>query len=349
MGCRLFDKGTGVAVTFIRGFWLLSLLVCAPVAARAADTVTLGLLHTLSPAPFYIAQERGYFHDQGIELSFRFFEAAQPIAAAAVSGDIDVGVTALTGGFFNLAEKGTLKVVGGALHEQRGYPGSAVLASAKAFDAGLTSVGRLGGHSFAITQYGSSFHYMVGRIAEAKGFDIKSVTLRPVQQVPNMIAAVGTGQVDATIAIASQARPLDSSGQAHIIGWVGDIVPYQITAVFTTTGMIANKPDVLRRFAKAYQHGVADYRDAFLRLDAAGKPIVDRTTDAAIRPITKYVFTGDPNAREKILAGVGYYDDGGALDVEDVLAQVTWFKGQGLVKGEIDPATMLDTRFLPAR
>ncbi len=97
--------------------------------AHAADPVRLGLLHTLSPAPFYIAQERGYFRDEGIDLTFRFFEAAQPIAAAAVAGDIDVGVTALTGGFFNLAEKGTLKVIGGGLHEERGYQGSAVLVS----------------------------------------------------------------------------------------------------------------------------------------------------------------------------------------------------------------------------
>ena len=103
-----------------------------------------GLLHTLSPAPFYIAQERGYFRDEGIDLTFRFFEAAQPIAAAAVAGDIDVGVTALTGGFFNLAEKGTLKVIGGGLHEQRGYEGSAILVSNQAFDAGLTVAGKTG-------------------------------------------------------------------------------------------------------------------------------------------------------------------------------------------------------------
>ena len=103
----------------IPGNVLLTWLLLAS-AAQAAEPVRLGLLHTLSPAPFYIAQERGYFRDEGIDLTFRFFEAAQPIAAAAVSGDIDVGVTALTGGFFNLAEKGTLKVIGGALHEQRG-------------------------------------------------------------------------------------------------------------------------------------------------------------------------------------------------------------------------------------
>ena len=33
---------------------------------------------------------------------------------------------------------------------------------------------------------------------------------------------------------------------------------------------------------RAYQHGVADYREAFLRLDAQGNPIVDAKTDAAI-------------------------------------------------------------------
>ena len=322
--------------------------ICAD-AGRAADPVRLGLLHTLSPAPFYIAQERGYFRDAGIDLTFRFFEAAQPIAAAAVSGDIDVGVTALTGGFFNLAEKGTLKVIGGGLHEQRGYQGSAILVSNQAYAAGLTSLDKLAGHSFAITQYGSSFHYMLGRIAEAEHFDAGSVTLRPVQQIANMVAAVSSNQVDATIAIASMAKPLEAGGQAHIIGWAGDIVPYQITAVFTSGQMIAQHADLLHRFARAYQKGVADYREAFLRLDPQGKPIIDEKTDAVIPLITKYVFTGDPNARQKIISGVGYYDEGAALDVGDVIAQLKWFKAQDLVKGDAEPQSVIDTSFLPKR
>ncbi len=330
------------------GTVLVACLLCLS-PARAADPLRLGLLHTLSPAPFYIAQERGYFRDVGIDLTFRFFDAAQPIAAAAVSGDIDVGVTALTGGLFNLAEKGTLKVIGGALHEEKGYEGSAIVVSNAAFDAGLTDVGKLPGHSFAITQYGSSFHYMVGRIAEARGFDIKTITLRPVQQVSNMVAAVATGQVDATIAIASMAKPLVNSHQAHIIAWAGDIVPYQITAVFTTPAMIASKPDLLKRPAAAYQRGVGDYREAFLRLGPDGKPIADAKTEAVIPLLEKYVFTGDPSARQKILDGVGYYDAGGALDVKDVLAQIAWFREQGLVKGDADPASMIDTQFLPTR
>src|ERR1700743_129876 len=121
--------------------------------ARAADPLRLGLLPPLSPAPFYLAQERGYFSAAGIDLTFRFFESAQPIAAAAVAGDIDVGVTALTGGFFHLAQKSVLQGIGGGLHEQHGYEGSAILVSNAAYAAGLTSVDKLPGHSFALTQY----------------------------------------------------------------------------------------------------------------------------------------------------------------------------------------------------
>jgi len=322
------------------------LLMASP--AGAADVLRIGLLHTLSPAPLYVAMERGYFRDEGLDASFRFFESAQPIAAAAVAGDIDVGITALTGGFFSLAGRGTLKVIGGGLHEQQGYEGTAILVSRKAYDAGLTSLARLGGHSFGITQFGSSFHYMIGRIAEREGFDLKSLTLRPLQQIGNMVAAVRTGQVDATMAISSMAKPLEASGEARIIGWAGDVVPYQITAVFAPSRMLTDRPDTLQRFARAYQRGVADYRDAFLRLDAAGHPVRDAKSEAMIPLLQKYVYAGDPDGPRKISEGVGYYDEGARLDVQDVAAQLRWFIDQGLVKARIDPADVIDTRFIGA-
>ena len=121
---------------------------------------------------------------------------------------------------------------------------------------------------------------------------MKTVQLRVVQQVPNMIAAVSSGQVDATIAIASQAKPLAANGQAHIIGWIGDIVPYQLTALFTTERMIQQNEAVLHRFCKAYQRGVADYREAFLRRDASGQ--TDRSTRRPTPRSPTSLFTSSP-------------------------------------------------------
>jgi NitT/TauT family transport system substrate-binding protein len=321
-----------------------SFLAATRQRAMAGAPIKLGLLHTLSPAPFYMAQARGYFAASGCPVEFVFFESAQPIAAAAVSGDIDIGVTALTGGFFSLAGRGTLKVIGGALHEQQGFDLTAIVVSKAAYDAGLTSVDKLAGHSFAITQYGSSFHYMVGRIAERAGFDLKGVTLRPLQSLGNMVAAVRTGQVDATMAIASMAKPLAESGEVKIIGWVGDMVPYQITALFTTNKMIDNRADDLRAFCGAYQHGVADYRAAFL---THGAPAA--ASDAAIADIRTFLFATDPAGPQKIREGIGWYDEGAALDVADVKAQLAWFTAQNMVKGNINADDIIDTRFLPTR
>lgn len=318
--------------------------IAARPARAAGSLLRLGLLHTLSPAPFYLAQARDYFAKAGAPVEFVFFEAAQPIAAAAVSGDIDVGVTALTGGFFSLAGRGALKVIGGALHEQKGFDLTAILVSNAAFNAGLTDVKKLAGHSFGITQFGSSFHYMIGRIAEGAGFDVKSMQLRALQQIGNMLAAVKTNQVDATMAVASQAKPMAAAGEAHIIGWVGDLVPYQITALFAPKKTIDERADALHAFCAAYQKGVADYRGAFLSAapDAA-------VADAAIADIRKFVFSSDPDAAKKIREGIGWYDEGAALDVADVRTQLAWFTEQGMVKGDIDANAIIDTRFLPTR
>jgi len=55
--------------------------------AEILQPLSLGRLHTLSAAPFYIAKERGYFGENGINLTFRISQAAQPTAAAAVAGN----------------------------------------------------------------------------------------------------------------------------------------------------------------------------------------------------------------------------------------------------------------------
>ena len=160
----------------------------------------------------------------------------------------------------------------------------------------------------------------------------------------NMVAAVKTGQVDATMIIASIAKPMADAGEAHIIGWVGDIVPYQITALFAPSKTLETRKSELQVFCDAYRQGIADYRNAFLvpkRINA--------DTEAAIADIRKFIFASDPDGPRKIREGIGWYDEDGALDVADVRAQLAWFAQQGMVKGDIDPEAIIDTSFMPTR
>ena len=101
----------------------------------------VGVLRLSSSAPVFIAQDKGYFRDAGLDVELKFFDAAQPIAVAITSGDIDFGITAFTAGLYNLAGKGTLKVIGGMSREKAGYPLIGYFASNNAYAAGLRTPG----------------------------------------------------------------------------------------------------------------------------------------------------------------------------------------------------------------
>ena len=321
---------------------ILALLATVP-AALAADKVTIGALRFTSSAPIFIAYERGYFAEEGLDVSFAFFQGAQPVAVAIAAGDADFGVTALTAGFFNLAGKGALKVIGGHMHEEPGYDGSAVLASAPAHAAGLTDVGKLPGRSLGITQHGSSFHYMAGQIAAAEGFDLKQIKLKPLQKVGAIIGALKSGQIDSMIIVPHIARPLEASGAAKIIGWVHDYAPYQVTTLFTSSTNVAERPALVTRFVTAYQKGIADYRTVML--DQAKDPAA---TEAMTRLIHKYVYADRPyeKAAKSIQAGAIYVNEAARLDLGDVAKQLAWFQGEGLVAKGFGHRDIVDDRFV---
>jgi NitT/TauT family transport system substrate-binding protein len=75
-------------------------LACPLAAARAADHIRVGVVHSLGPAPVFIAAGKGYFAEEGLEAELVFFEPAQPVAAAA--GDVDFGCTGMTAAFLGI-------------------------------------------------------------------------------------------------------------------------------------------------------------------------------------------------------------------------------------------------------
>src|SRR5260370_7214934 len=91
------------------------LAIAATGLARADDVLKakVGVLRLSSSAPVFIAQDKGYFRDAGLDIELKFFEAAQPIAVATTSGDVDFGITAFTAGLSNLAATAPFKLIAG--------------------------------------------------------------------------------------------------------------------------------------------------------------------------------------------------------------------------------------------
>lgn len=312
-------------------------------SALSADKITVGALRFTSHSPTFIAYEKGYFKEEGLDVELKFFQAAQPIAVAIASGDIDFGVTALSGGFYSLADKGALKVIGGLMSEKKGAPGNMILASNKAYEAGLKTPADLKGKSWAMTQQGSSFHYMAGIIAENNGFTVKDMKLKPLQKVGAMIGALKSGQVDGMAIVPHIASALAKGGAAKIIGQIQDMSDYQVTTIFTSTNNTTKNQDVVKRFLKAYAKGIADY-DAVMQNQAKDPA----ATEAMVDLIHKYVYTSRPRAKAapSIKAGAVYLNKGAALNVADVERQLNWFKANKLAPASLTIDKMVDSSFV---
>jgi NitT/TauT family transport system substrate-binding protein len=306
--------------------------------ARADDLLKakVGVLRLSSSAPVFIAQDKGYFRDAGLDVELKFFDAAQPVAVATTSGDIDFGVTAFTAGLYNLAGKGTLKVIGGMSREKAGYPLIGYFAGNNAYAAGLKTPVDLAGKRVAVTQVGSSFHYSLGLLADKYGFKLSDVKIVPLQSLSNAAAALKGETVDAALLPVSTARKLMDDGGAKLLGWVGDETPWQLGAVFASPKTLTNKALVTKLLA-ALTRADREYYDVILADVIDGKAPINDKTKPLLEIIAKY--TNLPV--EQVVGNCAYIDPEGKLDVKNVDNQIKWLQGQGFADKGFDADTII--------
>jgi NitT/TauT family transport system substrate-binding protein len=309
------------------------LMLAATGVARADQTLkaTIGVLRLSSSSPVFIAQDKGYFRDEGLAVELKFFDAAQPIAVATTSGDVDFGITAFTAGLYNLAGKGTLKVIGGMSRDKPGYPLIGYFAGNKAYAAGLTSPKDLAGKRIAVTQVGSSFHYALGLLADKYGFKLSDVRIVPLQSLSNVAAALKGETVDAALLPISTARPLVESGGARFLGWVGDETPWQVGAVFASPKTLSDKP-LVEKLLAALSRADREYHDVVLATVKDGKADIDDKTRPLLEIIAKYTNL----SVEQVVGNCAYVDPDGRLDVKNVDNQIKWLQEQGFVDKGLD-------------
>lgn len=312
--------------------------------ARAADQIKVGILSLTSHSPSIIAAGKGYFAEQGLDVEFVSFQAAQPMAVAIASNDIDFGMTAISAGLVNLAEKGAVKIIGGALQETPDVVGQKILVSKAAYDAGLTSPAMLKGHSFGVTTAGSSFHYMAHKIADKEGFDRSEIKITPLQKVPAVIASLKSGQIDAWSIVPNIAGALTKGPEVVEIGKVSDYVDgYQVTTVFTSAKNTVEKEELVKRFLAGLSKGIDDYNAALV-----DKSMNEADTAAIVAMIHKYVYADQPldKADPRIRAGAMRINASAKLNLASVKDQLDWFKSENLVSGDASIDNLVDTRFV---
>ncbi len=308
----------------------------APAAARAeARKLRVGVLRLSSSGAVFLAQNLGFFKDAGLDVELVFFAAAQPIAVAAASGDIDIGVTAFTAGLFNLAGKGALTIIAGQSREVPGFPLDAFLATTKPNGDALKKPQDIRGKRIGITQVGSSFHFVSGLVAEKYKFPLSSVTFVPLQSMGNIVSALQGGAVDGAVLPATVASGAIASGAARLLGWGSDEAPWQIGAAFASAKIRADEK-AIGDFLAAYRRGCKLFHD---KLD-------EKAPETERAPLLEIISKYTQQKPEDVAKTLAYVEPDAKLDLRNVAHQIEWYQAQGFVDKGFGLEQVIDRRFV---
>lgn len=301
-------------------------------------TVDIGMLKLTSSAPLFLAIEKGFFEEEGIDAQVEWFDAAQPIAVATAGGDVDVGATGITASLYNMVAGGEkLLIVADKGREQEGYSSTALLIPD---DSSIESVAALKGKRIGITQTGSTYHYMAGRLLEEHGLSTKDVELVPLNSIPGLMETLESKQVDAVLLNEPNISRVIDEGYGKVVAQVGDHIEYQTSGIFFSKSFAENE-ETAKKFLKAYIKATRYYYDAVLTKEN-GEIVPGENYDEVIQIIADYTDQ-EPEIVEK---GLPYMDRDGKLLASDIQTQIDWYLKEELIDSDVEATDIVNTDLL---
>ena len=306
-------------------------------SAAAGEKLKIGALRLTSSAPLFIAVEKGFFADEGLDVELKFMKSAQPVAMALASGDIDLGATGLTAGLYNAAANGLkVSIVADKGRVWPEYKLVGLMVSNDAWEKGVKTVRDLKGKRVGITQMGSTFHYMLGNILAKNGMDLKDVKPTPLGGVKNMMDAVSANRIETAFMVQPFCTVMEKKNLGHVMLWAGDEMRYQIAAIFLSEKMADNEA-LSVKFLRAYIRACRCYYDNCLtRKD--GLLVKGPGFDQVIGYIAKYT-----SRKPSLIAmGLNFNDRDGKLFAEDLRKQIDWYHAHKMITKKPDAQQIIN-------
>src|SRR5581483_7852340 len=237
--------------------------------AREPTTVRITDIQITSAAGSYIAAEKGYFREEGIDAQFIPMGAADQVPAI-VANSADVAGAAINAFLFNAVARG-VPVKGVADHGANLKDASAggVVFRKDLYDSGaIRGPADLRGRKIGLSNSGSASDIALDRYLHEGGLDLTEMDLN-YMGFPDLIPAFANKAIDAgywqepftTIAVD---RGLVVRGP---IGY--DVYPNQQIAVVLFRDKLLSDRDLGLHYLRAYTRGVRDYVKAMQDRDPA--------------------------------------------------------------------------------
>jgi ABC-type nitrate/sulfonate/bicarbonate transport system substrate-binding protein len=302
-----------------------------------AATVRVGVVGATGESGLYVAEEQGYFRQQGITIEWAQFQAGQQMIPLLGSGQLDVGSGGVSAGLINaVALDIPLRIVADEGYIAPGSRWQGIVVRKELVDNGtFGGCPNYKGLRVANVTDGNTGHIVLARTLRECGLELTDIDV-VLMSFGDMMVAFQNGAIDAAFILEPFLTRGVEEGLFVMTKSGGDAYPGQQGAVVLyAPQFIANRREVGQRFMVGYLQGVRAYTAATTRG-------VNRAEVIGI--LSRLTSVRDPAVLDR-LAPVTLNPDG-YINVQAFGDDVAWWYDRGYTRTRIDPAQVVDHSFV---
>lgn len=304
-------------------------------ASQSRVTMKVAWTPTMSFAPFYVAEEKGYFKELGLDIEPETFKSAQDSIAFLAKGDIQAILGSASAGAFNAFYDGMdIRIVLPGTYLNKGHQALSLVVRKDLLDSGkVKEVKDLKGMKIAVTGKGVTSEYYIAKILEKGGLTLNDLDVS-YMGYPDMLVALSNKALDAAQEAPPYDRKAESTGVARV--FVRDAgLDILNTVVYFGGKFVREQPEAGKKFVAAWLKASREiYGPKFLN-------------DEYVKIYSKWTKVSEEDIKNSERY---YYDPNGQMSAQALMDQQTlWMKlGHLKYNKPMDLSKLIDKSFVDA-
>ena len=298
-----------------------------------ATEVTFGYIPVSIFAPVFVAYEKGYFAEAGLDVELEVLPGGSDMVLLTSTGDMDMAISGVGPAYWNATDQELGVEIVAPGHMEGSPVASPLMISMQACEEGtITSVADLAGKRVAVNAPGAT-EIWLDIALETAGLSIEDVDLQYLS-FPDAVVALESGALDASIVGEPLATQAERDGLAVRLLPDFPVQEIQPTVIFGNQVWMSDNPEATAGVVAGYLRASRDLTENFN--DPLHLAIIEKYTGVPAQLIAESVKP--------------VYSTDGMVSFDSLSQLQTFFGERGLLDydEDIDPATMVNGSYVEA-
>jgi NitT/TauT family transport system substrate-binding protein len=306
-------------------------------SSGALEGISVGAGSIIASAGLFVAMERGYFKDQGLDIHYTVTTSQGDTLPLLATGKMDIGNGTIDAFMVNAVNTGvSIRMVAGQASYTPGHGTLALVVRKSLYDSGqVRALPDLKGRKIAVPVVAGGGEIVLDKALQQVGLSKSDVDLSQLA-IADMPAALQNGALDVVEPAEPVVVQMADQGIGTIMMYSDKMYPnMESTQWLFSPQFASSRPDVGVRFMAGLLRGARDFNAAF----STGKDKAD-----IVRILSTYTAVKDPQLYDKMQLSA--LSANGQLDSHNMQDQVDWLVQHGYAKQPLDVSKLIDLSFV---